>query len=249
MKKTILIVAAVVFSTAMIWRAAQGQNPMSVAPTFNGGVFVTPVPGVPFSAVAVQQMTQLLSNGTSFQRKTRAVIARDFRGRIHNEAREVLPATETREPMVLSIHIYDPDTRLNTFMSTYTRVARQRALPNPPSTAPPRDWAQWKAEDTPPNPNIRLEDLGDSTIEGVNAHGYRRAMTLSAKSSGTGTPVTVVDEYWYSDELHLNMVTKHSDPRTGDLTITVMQLNRAEPSADLFEVPSSYKIVDMTPPE
>ena len=67
--------------------------------------------------------------------------------------------------------------------------------------------------------------------------------------SGTDQPVVIIDEYWYSDELHLNILEKHSDPRSGELTITVTQLNRNEPAADLFEIPPNYKIVDVTPPE
>jgi hypothetical protein len=45
------------------------------------------------------------------------------------------------------------------------------------------------------------------------------------------------------------MLTKHNDPRTGKLTVTVTQVNRDEPVVDLFAVPPDYKVVDMTPPE
>lgn len=222
---------------------------MSSAPAFSGGEFVTPVGGLSFSAVVEQKMTQTLKDGTTFQRRTTAFIARDFRGRIHNESREVLSITSTREPALLSIHIYDPDTRLNTFLNPRTHIARQSTLPNPPLTAPPLDWAQQKtANDNAPT-NVKLEDLGTNDLDGVEVHGYRRAITLNIKASGTNQPVVITDEYWYSDELHLNMLAKHSDPRTGELTVAVTQLNRNEPSADLFEVPTNYKIVDVTPPE
>ena len=57
------------------------------------------------------------------------------------------------------------------------------------------------------------------------------------------------DEYWYSEELHINLLAKHRDPRTGELTLRVTQLNRNEPAVELFEVPPGYKVVDMTQPE
>lgn len=221
---------------------------MSSAPAFSGGVFVTPVGGLSFSAAVEQKMTQTLKDGTTFKRRTTAFIARDFRGRIHNESREVLSITSTRQPALLSIHIYDPDTRLNTFLNPRTHIARQSTLSNPPSTAPPLDWAQQKSANDYASPNVRLEDLGTNDLDGVEVHGYRRAITLNTKASGTDQPVVITDEYWYSDELHLNMLEKHSDPRSGELTITVTQLNRNEPAADLFEVPANYKVVDMTPP-
>jgi len=222
---------------------------MSAAPAFNGGVFVTPVPGVPFSALAEQEMTQILKDGTSFQRKTSALIARDVQGRIHNESREVLPISSSRQPMLLRIHIYDPYTRLNTFLDVHTHIARQSTLPAPAVMAPPSNWAQRESGESPASPNQQFEDLGVNQLDGIEVHGYRRAVTLSTKTSGTGQPIVITDEYWYSEELRINLLAKRSDPRTGKLTIAVTHLNREEPSADLFQVPPEYKVVDVTPPE
>lgn len=230
--------------------AARSQDrAMSAAPVSNGGVFVTPVPGAPFSAIAEQEMTQVLKDGSSFQRKTTALIARDLQGRIHNESREVLPFSSTREPALLSIHIYDPDTRLNTFLNPASHIARQSTLPNPPSTAPPNNWAQQEPNGAPQRSNAQLEDLGTNVLEGLEVHGYRRTLTVSAKNSGTGEPIVVTDEYWYSEELHLNLLATHNDPRTAKLTITVTHVSREQPSPDLFQVPANYKLVDVTPPE
>ena len=76
----------------------------------------------------------------------------------------------------------------------------------------------------------------------------RQTRTLPAASTGAGKDIIVTDEYWYSDELHLNMLTKHSDPRTGVQIVTIAQVNRSEPDAALFQVPIGYKIVDENPP-
>jgi len=248
----LVTVCVVLVSSVLILRPAFSQDvAMSTAPAFRGGVFVTPVPGVPFSAIVEQEMTQVLKDGTSFQRKTTAFIARDVQGRIHNESHEVLPISSSRQPALLGIHIYDPYTRLNTFLDVHTHIARQSTLPTPSAMMPPSDWAQREAGagGTLASPNVQFEDLGINTLDGIEVHGYRRMATLSTKASGTGQPVVVTDEYWYSEELRINLVEKHSDPRTGKLTITVTHLNRDEPSADWFQVPPGYKLVDVTPPE
>jgi hypothetical protein len=138
--------------------------------TEGGGVFVTPVPGVPFSGAVEQFQTQVLRDGTVFERKTEAFIARDSRGRIHNESREILPASSARKPALLSLHLYDPETRLNTFLNPSTHLARQRVLLSPPSTAPPGNWAQRPGLHRS-GPNVREEDLGERVIDGIDVHG------------------------------------------------------------------------------
>jgi hypothetical protein len=47
--------------------------------------------------------------------------------------------------------------------------------------------------------------------------------------------------------LHLNMLVKHDDPRTGEQTVAITHVNRSEPPAATFEIPADYKIVDETP--
>lgn len=61
--------------------------------------------------------------------------------------------------------------------------------------------------------------------------------------------MVVTDEIWYSDELHLNMLVKHDDPRTGQQTVTVTHVDRNEPNPAMFQIPADYKVVDETPPE
>jgi hypothetical protein len=54
--------------------------------------------------------------------------------------------------------------------------------------ASPTNWAQQRSGDHPPTPNVREEDLGSSVLHGIDVHGYRRTLTLTAKASGTGSP-------------------------------------------------------------
>jgi len=92
--------------------------------------------------------------------------------------------------------------------------------------------------------NVKREDLGTQTIEGVEATGTRSTVTIAAGEIGNEKPIEVVTERWYSKELQTTVMSRHSDPRTGETTFRLININRNEPAASLFEVPSDYKITD-----
>jgi hypothetical protein len=50
----------------------------------------------------------------------------------------------------------------------------------------------------------------------------------------------ITDEYWYSEDLRINLMIKHNDPRKGGVTMRVTQVNRAEPDTARFEIPEGY---------
>ncbi|HEU4713449.1 MAG TPA: hypothetical protein VFS76_17910 [Pyrinomonadaceae bacterium] len=93
-----------------------------------------------------------------------------------------------------------------------------------------------------PNPNEVKENLGKQTIEGVEAEGTRTTVTIAAGEIGNERPIEIVSERWYSPELQLVVMTRHSDPRTGETTYKLTNINRTEPAKSLFEVPSDYTI-------
>ena len=86
------------------------------------------------------------------------------------------------------------------------------------------------------------EQLGKQTIEGVEAEGTRTTVTIPAGEIGNERPIEIVSERWYSPELQLVVMTRHSDPRFGETTYKLTNINRAEPAKSLFEVPSDYTI-------
>jgi hypothetical protein len=88
------------------------------------------------------------------------------------------------------------------------------------------------------------EPLGKQTIEGVNAEGTREVATLAAGAIGNDRPIQVSTESWYSADLQMNVMTKHSDPRTGDESFRLTNINRAEPAAYLFQPPAGYQITE-----
>lgn len=43
--------------------------------------------------------------------------------------------------------------------------------------------------------------------------------------------------------LRLNLLVIHKDPRRGEQTTTVTQVDRGEPDPSIFEIPSGYKLI------
>jgi hypothetical protein len=198
------------------------------------GVFVTPIAGAPFSATVVIESKQPLGDGTMETRVTQTVIARDARGRIRNERHMLMPEGTKGMPPLVSVHVFDPATRISYIYNPATMIARQQLVP-PPAARPDLN-------------DSKIEELGYTTLNGLQAKGTRTSRVVPAPASGTGAPVTVTDEVWYSEELHMNLMEVHTDLRGGKQTVAILSIQRDEPAPSLFEVPAGYKIVDMTPP-
>lgn len=96
--------------------------------------------------------------------------------------------------------------------------------------------------------NTKKESLGTQTIEGVEAEGTRMTTTIPAGEIGNEQPIEMVSESWYSAELQTVIMSKHSDPRWGENTYRLTNINRTEPPHSLFEVPADYTIQEAGPP-
>jgi hypothetical protein len=92
------------------------------------------------------------------------------------------------------------------------------------------------------NAEARSESLGKRMIEGVEAEGTRITQTFPAGAIGNERPIEVIHEHWYSKELQMHVMTKSVDPRWGESTQRLTKINRSEPEASLFKIPSDYKI-------
>ena len=205
-----------------------------------GGIFVTPIPNAQFSGTVRVERTDIRPNGTTIQMWSQRVIARDKAGRIYNEFRPFVPMAVSTVPPATSIHLYDPQNRMSEFLYPLRKAYQMTMLNRPPSTDTPDDFASPTAASAQRSDFTRQEDLGNRTIAGFETHGVRVTQVLPAAQSGTGRDVVVTNEYWYAEALRLNLLTRHDDSRTGSVTMTVTQIDRAEPNAALFGVPSDY---------
>jgi hypothetical protein len=200
----------------------------------NYAMRIPSIAGFPFSATAVTESTSDLYDDDDPTFRTIALMARDARGRTHNEIRRLMPESFHGSPQVLEIRLYDPETHIRTLVDPSHRIARQQLLPVELGPAP-----------LPPTFPVQVKDLGTTTMNGFNAKGIHRTITVPKSESGTGGSIRIDREEWYSDDLHMYLLMHSSDPRVGTLTIGISNLKRAEPPASMFQIPPGYKTVQV----
>jgi len=204
------------------------------------GEHIPAVPGLPFSAKVELEMVNQLQDGTLISHKTYNLTARDSRGRTHNESRNWINPAMSAEPRLIRIELYDPSTRTRTNVFPLTKTARQwTAGAAVPAATPPTPTAPIKSETT-------NENIGSDAIEGLPVRGARVSQTYPPGALGNDRPLTIVTEYWYSEDLKINLLTKRTDPRYGLQTVRVTELARQEPDAALFAIPDEYKLFSGT---
>jgi hypothetical protein len=215
-----------------------------------GGRAVT---GAPFSAMAVSQSTQTLADGNHIARKTQVNLYRDTQGRFRREVTlaGIGPLAASGQPKSF-VMINDPVAGAGYVLEPDQKVARK--MPGPPrgmkgldSGAGPHGalgYREWKGAN---EGNVKTESLGIETISGVSAEGTRYTRTIAAGEIGNEKPITIVSERWYSSDLQVVVMSKRSDPRFGDTIYTLTNVQRTEPPASLFIVPSDYTVKEGGP--
>lgn len=96
--------------------------------------------------------------------------------------------------------------------------------------------------------NTKKESLGKQIVEGVEAEGTRSTTTIAAGVIGNEQPIDIISESWYSADLQTVVMTRHSDPRMGETTYRLTNINRSEQAHTLFEVPADYTIQEAPMP-
>ena len=76
----------------------------------------------------------------------------------------------------------------------------------------------------------------------MKADGTQTTHTIPAGSIGNERPIVITSERWFSPELQLVVMARTSDPRSGETTYRLTNVKRGEPPADLFKVPSDYRM-------
>ena len=214
------------------------------------------VSGAPFSAVAVSETTQTLADGNHISRKTQSNVYRDSQGRVRRESTLLaIGALASSEQTKSFVSINDPVAGTHYVLHPDTKTAEQLPRPGEMKTFSTSDGGfaavikgqiegKVKAhmEQAMAEGSLTKEDLGTQTMDGVSAQGTRLTHVIPAGEIGNEKPITVVREVWYSNDLQMVVMSKRSDPRFGDTTYTLTNLQRSEPDASLFKVPSDYTV-------
>jgi len=238
------------------------------------------VKGAPYSAQAVTESVQNLSDGNRIVNKSTSAIYRDSEGRTRREQTlRTIGGFANSGDAPQTVFINDPVAGTSYTLDPRSRTARKMPpmnfkfefkVPGPPGEkgekkvvplGPPQvgsverqqieisqadmlmkggpetrfiwGWGNHVAKDEP---------LGKQIIEGVEAEGTRSTTTIPAGEIGNERAIEIVNERWYSAELQTTLMTRHSDPRFGENTYRLTNIDRSEPSKSLFEVPSDYTI-------
>jgi hypothetical protein len=223
------------------------------------------VRGAPYSATMVTEITQVLPDGNRIRQTSTAKIFRDSEGRVRSELSlaglgALGPAMAASVNSGQVVFITDPvagvDYVLNQKDKTATKTPGQGRGGRPPAgpgmgdrrsdersrgsrQQPERDWKGGPGRG---NQKVKVDSLGRQTIDGIAADGTRTTMTIPAGQIGNEQPILIVSERWYSPELQAVVLSRHSDPRTGEALFRLASVSRSEPAPGLFQPPSDYKL-------
>jgi hypothetical protein len=254
-------------------------------------------PGAPYSADAVTESVQVLSDGNRIARKTATRVYRDSEGRTRREQLSTtgeVQSVSISDPVGGSMYVLNPAAKTahrngvimagaggGFGMATVTpgsggtvtamktpdggvrvaasseEMAHRREVEaqaagaggvaagsasagagavSLPRTAPPSGFGGGGT--------VNKEDLGTQVVEGLVATGTRTTTTIAAGAIGNEQPILIVSEQWFSPDLKVLVMTKHSDPRSGETIYRLTNIAQTEPARSLFEVPADYTVKD-----
>jgi hypothetical protein len=229
------------------------------------------VAGAPYSAQAVTQRLQILADGNRIEQTTTSSVARDSQGRMwRDESLPGLTLNNGEAPHIVMIE--DPVAGVHWTLDAQRKVAMKMTMPTgrmgtspllgtmpPPISATTRTFFSTSGAGTAGvaaagsvqmfsdgggKSDASKTDLGTQMVEGVPAQGTRITRTIPAGQVGNVAPIVITTETWYSPTLKVLVMSKSSDPRMGDTTYTLSNIDRSEPAASLFQPPPDYAVSD-----
>jgi hypothetical protein len=238
-------------------RLPEGEISFFSAEMAGAGEVVT---AAPYTATATTETTQVLADGNRIVNKTSSFVARDSQGRTRRETDlhriGTLPIDSPK-----TYFINDPTTHTQYILTSggeATKVIRSESTwKESPQIIDIRNRHEQRIKEKvivnvggvhedqqskESNEQVKHEDLGTQTIEGVSAQGKRETVTIPAGQIGNERPIEIVTETWFSPDLHTMVLRKHSDPRMGESTYRLTDIKRNEPDASLFQPPAGAKL-------
>lgn len=212
----------------------------------HGGKVVT---GAPFSAVAISETTQTLSDGNHITRQTQTNLFRDSQGRSRREVTfpAIGPLATAGHPNSF-VMINDPVSNSNYVLHAESKTAEKigghgmKGQGKGGMKDAIKDKIGTHQQELLAEGNLKKEDLGTQSMAGVSAQGTRTTRTIPAGQVGNEKPINIVSERWYSNDLQIVVMSKRSDPRFGETTYKLMNIQKSEPNAALFSVPPDYTV-------
>ncbi|HYM22439.1 MAG TPA: hypothetical protein VEU08_04510 [Vicinamibacterales bacterium] len=217
------------------------------------------VKGAPYSAEFSNDFVQTLADGNRIVHHSTGRVYRDAEGRVRREEDHPngAPSVSITDPVAGVSYSLNSETHIASKTPAFAGAVIMNKLEELKTTIQVRTGDGWEAGaagTVEPKTFFYMrsndeekhsaETLPSRVIEGVLADGKRTTTTIPAGAIGNERELTIVVEEWTSPDLQVLVLTQHKDPRSGDSTYRLTNVNRAEPAASLFEVPSDYTIRD-----
>jgi hypothetical protein len=211
---------------------------------FHGGQVVK---GAPFSATVSSETTSTLQDGTVIHRTSQGTVYRDSLGRSRRETTVsgfgALAASGGPRTMIA---IADPVAGAHFMLDSTNKVAHKMLIhqrgPEAGASETPEQRMQARLQKEEAAGKLKTESLGTQTISGISAQGTRITHIIPAGQIGNDKAIQIVSERWYSADLQIVVKSTRTDPQTGTTTYTVTNIQRSEPAAALFTVPTDYTV-------
>jgi len=256
------------FRKAILVALGLGVGLTATLAAFAAGPFFAPQPpttaGEPFSAVGQTQSTTNFSDGNRIVRNNTVHYYRDGQGRVRVERNNVMEGiginTSTNGVIIPvnsgSVVIDDPVSgeRINLMpqmkmahvfkMPEGIKSGRVMPAPLPDESAPFALMGLGMgigANGMTTESSAETTSLGQQIVNGVTATGTRVVRVIPVGALGNEKPITSTLEEWKSAELGIPVRITAKSSLGGTLTYELRDLQRAEPDASLFTVPTGYK--------
>jgi hypothetical protein len=225
----------------------------------------------PYQAQAVTEVKQTLADGTHINQTTTATVARDSNGRTVRIQKlstigpwkSASNSSQADAPTLTTI--FDPVAQTHTDYNSDSNVAHVLPMPALPAKAqatgaaggfaiisegpvgggPGNVTYAFKARaeaGEAPNGDAKTESMGDKAIDGIPVTGTRTTNTIPARTIGNDKDIVITRETWYSPDLKLVLQTTQTDPRFGETTYSLTNVERSEPVSTMFQVPAGYTV-------
>jgi len=234
-----------------------------------GGV----VTGAPYSATITNESVQTLADGTHITQSSSGSTARDSQGRTRQDAPLPAIGNLSAADAPHLVFLQDPVAGASYTLNLTDKTAWKGPVPPPGGGTPgmmlstntffvhSAGGAALPPPPPPPDPpaastifiqkrlaesegDVTTENLGSQTMEGVQVTGVRTTQTIAVGKIGNDRPITIVTEVWTSPEFKTIVLSKRNDPRMGEQTFKLTNIQRGEPDPSLFTVPSDFKITE-----
>ncbi len=221
-------------------------GPGGPAIEYGAGFVRAGVKNAPFSAEVITESSHTLADGNHIRQILNLKVYRDSEGRTRREQMVSLNGLAPDATPQQMVFINDPVAGVTYSLNVKERTGVKYARTGGPQRLAQDGAGRGMGRRNAAGRNLKEELLGRQTVEGVPADGRRITITIPSGQAGNDLPLHIVVESWYSPDLQTTVLSKRSDPRSGDTVTRLVNINRSEPAHALFETPADYTLTEST---